>query len=995
MRASLTSFFTRLLPILLVCVGRASGAVCPILESGQILKIVLSSDRAACFVVNVAVGEATEIAVTQPVDLAIRLRSGAASILADGFEFGTETATVEVAGRYSIEVSPVSDARMSPVTVVMSRKALPLQQAKILREAEDWAAASKRSGKAGDIVESLRRWEAVGDTSAVARTWLKQGDAVLGNGELAGAREAYENALELCHSVSDIRCAAEAENNSGFISQQLGEFETSLARLTAAAQDWRRVGDRISEGRTLSNLGLLFRQTSDYQKAISLYEQAENILGAGDALANARVLNNLGLCYQYLAEYGKARNYFERALAIETSRPSGAKDALAARLNLGRNSLLDGKPANAKRLLDPALLDAAARKDRSAMATALNNLGQVLLAIHLPAEARTKLAQALDLHQAMGDKRLAASDLHFLGVAAAADGRIESARDLFAQAIRIRREALLRDAAADSLFSLADLERSAGDPGAARDYAEQALALLESVRRQVPGAALRASFYSQKRRFFDLLLETVVVPENPHAAEDGLLVTERGRGRALLDLLAEGSIPDLLPKDLLLRRVDVQRRIDLVSDRITVATGERERALRDQAETLVAEDEEIEAEFRQTIAAQPLGQPLMSVEKLQREYLPHDCALLEFHLGQRESYLWLVKPNSVQMFPLPPRSVVEAQAGRAVELFRAILDRRRSPAKQAEFERAIRTLSGTLLGQLNEAELPNRLIVVPDGALYRLPFAALRLPSTRRSLGLARDLIQIPAAAYLGAGRKPRKVSAFPEALLAVADPVFSTGDPRVVYSPSGKQIQGSNLRTADANLARLPFSAELDAAALLIPTSRRKILRGFDAAPLKLRQLRLQDFAVLHFSTHALIDDQIPELSRIALSMVDRSGAPVDGFLRPYQFSEFHLDGSTVVLSACDTALGKAVLGEGLTGFTASLLHAGAAQILLTLADVDAEGSSEFLKETYQILFSPGDTSMEHALTLARRNLSQSARWSDPYYWASLVLYGRPADSP
>jgi CHAT domain-containing protein len=213
-----------------------------------------------------------------------------------------------------------------------------------------------------------------------------------------------------------------------------------------------------------------------------------------------------------------------------------------------------------------------------------------------------------------------------------------------------------------------------------------------------------------------------------------------------------------------------------------------------------------------------------------------------------------------------------------------------------------------------------------------------------------------------------------------------------VVSRQSGKAAESRSQVPAGANLSRLPFSAELDEAALLISPSKRRILRGFNATPARLRQSRLEDFAVLHFSTHALIDDRVPELSRIALSMVDSSGRTADGFLRPYQLSAFHLDGSTVVLSACDTALGKEVSGEGLAGFTASLTHAGAAQIVMTLADVDAEGSSEFLKETYSHYFSPGDIPMEHAMTLSRRSLVRSARWSDPYYWASMVLYGRPA---
>jgi CHAT domain-containing protein len=140
------------------------------------------------------------------------------------------------------------------------------------------------------------------------------------------------------------------------------------------------------------------------------------------------------------------------------------------------------------------------------------------------------------------------------------------------------------------------------------------------------------------------------------------------------------------------------------------------------------------------------------------------------------------------------------------------------------------------------------------------------------------------------------------------------------------------------------------------------------------------------------LIDDEIPELSRIALSMVDRSGKPVDGFLRPAELAELNLNGSTVVLSACDTALGKEVLGEGLEGFSASLFHAGAAQLLLTLSEVDAEGSSAFLSQTYRNLFGRGGLSMERSLMLARRGLARSPRWADPYYWASFALYGSPS---
>ena len=122
----------------------------------------------------------------------------------------------------------------------------------------------------------------------------------------------------------------------------------------------------------------------------------------------------------------------------------------------------------------------------------------------------------------------------------------------------------------------------------------------------------------------------------------------------------------------------------------------------------------------------------------------------------------------------------------------------------------------------------------------------------------------------------------------------------------------------------------------------------------------------------------------------MDPSGRRVDGYLRPYQLAGLHLPGSIVVLSACDTALGKQVPGEGMAGLANSLFYAGAAQLVLTLTQVDADGSSHLLAETYRDPFGPNHLGIETALTLARRKLEASARWHDPYYWASFVIIGR-----
>jgi CHAT domain-containing protein len=220
---------------------------------------------------------------------------------------------------------------------------------------------------------------------------------------------------------------------------------------------------------------------------------------------------------------------------------------------------------------------------------------------------------------------------------------------------------------------------------------------------------------------------------------------------------------------------------------------------------------------------------------------------------------------------------------------------------------------------------------------------------------------------------------------LALYDPIFAADDPR---APTQLRKRKD---LVDEHFARLPFNDELKTIARFVPRSRYDFMGGADANTEALRGLSLEQYAILHFSTHAVIDDDIPELSRIALSVVDRQGRRVSGFLYPYQLADLRMNDTVVVLSACDTALGKKVLGEGLMGFATSLFSAGASQLVLTIAEVDAEASSFFLSDVYSHFLSRNGTSMEHALTLARQSVLRSDRWSDPYYWSSYVVVGMP----
>jgi CHAT domain-containing protein/Tfp pilus assembly protein PilF len=968
--------------------ARPPTASCPELVVGKSISVANSPARPACVMVSVAQGQALQVIADYPEDVALHVNREGPEFLVDGFEFGRETVTLSAVGQYRIEIRPSGETpKNARLKVLMSLNPLPLQAAAAWQEAESAATQSKRSKTVEDYTASLKLWEAMGESAAVARTWLMLGDLSENLSDFKRAREKYERALEICHANADLRCAAEGANNSGNDARELGQFSESFLRLQEAAKDWQELSLSEEAGQTFSNIGIWFLRGADFKQAISALDRARTLLKNRDPLAYARVLSNLGRCYEEVGEQDKAQIYFRQAINTETRIKGAENDLIRSRMNFGRSLMLEGRLHEALPILEMTVAGAASRPNRETRAYTLNNLGQLLWRLHHIDAAESRMKSALELHRGLGDKRGEAIALHYLGLIARERGDSNEARLLLEQALQIRRDYGMRDDAADSLYELAKLELAAGNPTRAKSLVGDAIPLLETVRTHVPGATLRASFYARRRNLLELLVTIAMRPGNQDATVDGFIAAELGRGRALLDLLAERRLSAPEPVELAERQARIRRDIKLLSQRKATGPNEEE-TLKQQIKGLIAEDLEVGARIEASMDShEPGARPLTSLRDLQREALTPRRAILEYQLGERVSYVWLVRDQPIKVFELPPRAVIERQVEAATNLFGKILDRRRDPATQAVFEKAMLRLSATLLGPFKAADLPQSLILVLDGDLNRVPFAALRF-SDREYVGLHHDLVRAPSAAFLLQGKEPKPAAEFPKSVLALYDPIFAADDPR---APSELRKRKD---LADEHFARLPFNDELKAIARFVPRSRYDFMGGADANTKTLQGLQLERYGVLHFSTHAIIDDDIPELSRIALSVVDRQGQPISGFLFPYQLADLHMTGAVVVLSACDTALGKKILGEGMMGFASSLFSAGASQLVLTIAEVDAQASSFFLSDVYSHFLSRNGTSMEHALTFARQSFLRSDRWSDPYYWASYVVVGMPTPS-
>jgi CHAT domain-containing protein len=328
--------------------------------------------------------------------------------------------------------------------------------------------------------------------------------------------------------------------------------------------------------------------------------------------------------------------------------------------------------------------------------------------------------------------------------------------------------------------------------------------------------------------------------------------------------------------------------------------------------------------------------------------------------------------------------------------------------------KAAEALSRALLAPAKGALPARRIVLVPDGAVRYVPFAALPAPVTdgRPGARLIDDLeiVTLPSAATLVALRRSREAAPAPgRRLLVLADPVFAADDSRVrarARVPAADARAGAATLTAsqqpetaaliraaaDAGLARferLHFSRiEAGAIAALAPADQNLIALDFKASRPWLLANDLSPYRVVHFATHGLLDSRRPGLSGLVLSLVDEQGHPQDGFLRLNDIFGLRLNAELVVMSACQTALGKDIRGEGIIGLSRGFLHAGAPRVMASFWSVEDRATAELMKRFYGGYLRDRATPAA-ALRAAQASMARDSRWRAPYYWAAFTLEG------
>jgi CHAT domain-containing protein len=865
------------------------------------------------------------------------------------------------------------------------------------------------------------------DLSGQIVTLNDMGEIYYSIGDYQKAADLFNQSLPLAKALGDRKNEGEILNNICVIQDILGEHRKSIDTCKQSLAIRREMNDRLGEATTLNNLGGSYSHIGEYQQTLDAYLQSRAIhKERGDRRGEAIAISNIGWLYDTLGEYEKAADYYN--LCIDIFRKNGDQYRYANALNNLAVTYMNRK--DFRTALDLALQALALRgDDRSGRAISLNNIAGAYFYLGDKQKALDYYNQSLAIHRTVNETLHFAITLTHLGDLHRELGNFDKAIGYLDESLQLARTTGNRNVEATTLYDRARLECDRGNLAEAKRRIDEALADVEYLRLTVKNYQQRATLLAFFRKYHEFNVDLLMRLHRERPSEGfevaAFQASETGRARSLLDMLAEaraeirqGVDPALLERERRLREAisdGADRQTRLIAgkrgqDQIATATKE--------LEALTTEYDQVEAQIREASPRYAaLTQPApLSLTEIQTRLLDNETVLLEYALGDEKSYLWAVTPASIRSFELPKRSVVESAAREAYELLTArnrmvsaeTLEQRRKRIEQADAEylKQAAALSRMLLGPVAAELKGKRLVIVGEGLLHYTPFAALPAPDAPEGVAPApliadHEIITLPSASVLGVLRRESGRRQTIDKMVAVfADPVFTPGDPRVggtaknqgpssSTDTSASEVNRSASESGLRDFARLRFSRqEADEVRRLTANGKQFEALDFAANRATATRAEMEKFAIIHFATHGLINNQHPELSGVVLSLVDEQGRAQNGFLRLYDIYNLKLNADLVVLSACQTALGKEVRGEGIIGLTRGFMYAGARRVVASLWQVDDRATAELMKRFYQAMLG-GGMKPAAALRSAQTEMWRDKRWQAPYYWGAFTLQG------
>lgn len=922
------------------------------------------------------------------------------------------------AGSYQIRIKALRDGTPVDKQHVAAQRAF--EEAQRLRTQPN--ATEKRTAIA-KYKEAVPVFKAVGDSYRQAVSLHMIGLMHLQLNEFRSALAYLDEAVSLAKTLQDERLEASIETVIGGAHDALGNIGQSRQHYERAITLARTYKNTSTEASALNNIGKLYNDAGDFQRALDYYLQSLPLFDRPNP--RAITLNNIGVSYCGLGEFEKGIDYLLQAVAI--LRPGNDRNAESYTLsNIGYAYKGLENYQEALKYFEQARAMQQKTANRAQEAETLDLTGAVYSEMGQPEKALVLHQQALDIQRATKNIRREAISLRNLGHVYNLLGQSQKALEQLDQALSILRSIGDLNSAALTLEERARAEQRLGDLAASRKSIEESLSLIETVRSHSGSQQLRASYLASREKayefYVDLLMQMDAKDAGKGYAAEALKASERGRARSLVELLNEAhvDIRQGVNADLIKRERELSQLLNAKAQReiqLTARKGNQQDidTLRKEISALEDEYQQVQAAIRRAspaYAALTQPQPL-ELREIQQQLDPNTL-LLEYSLGDERSYLWVVSKESLESYQLPKRAEIQSIAKQVYDSLtaRSVSKSFEAPAQRElriaradeQFQLSAMQLSNMILGPAVTMLGKRRLVIVADGVLQYIPFAALRNPksSVAEPLVVQHELVTLPSASSLAiqrrnlSGRRPA-----PQMLAVLADPVFTTDDPRLAktVSPDQKNVAAATVDTRriehstdpwdQLRIRRLPFTRqEADQILAVAPSATNLKAIDFRANRTLAISDELSKFRYVHFATHGYLDSARPDLSAIVLSLVDQEGHPQDGFLRSHDVFNLKLPAELIILSACETGLGKDVRGEGLVGLTRGFMYAGARRVIVSLWNVNDKATASLMQRVYAGILKTKQTPAA-SLRAAQIEMWRQKQWQSPYYWAGFVMQG------
>lgn len=830
----------------------------------------------------------------------------------------------------------------------------------------------------------LRSAEQEGDREregiALGRLGLTEADI----GNYYAALPALRRSIDLVHDLGDYNNEQIFRANLGLVYLYLGKYGDALDQCREALRIARELSLPRSAGRNLGLIAGIHAEMADYQQAIEAYtgsiESARKVM---DRPSEADQLASLSLVHGALGDHERGLKLVKEALAIAADLKN---PWLEGRFQEILGTMLAGLDRR-KEAIDAynrGFRIASKIGDRLGAATRLAYASELEAATGRSLDAQQGLERALKEAQAIGARIIEGRIWNDLGLVRFNSGNSQGAREAYQHGLALGRETNMPEVVWRANAGLSRVSRTQGRFTQAAAQNRAAIDAIERIRGRLGTEEDKAGFLEDKIEVYRRQIALLVSlgrgsPSNPYSSE-AFQYAERARARAFLDSIAEPHLalqPAAEPA-LASRQREIEARLSqlqarrIAEDSKGAGDPTRKRQLSSALSDAESEYVALRREIRSSnpsYAAIRYPEPihLSTAQQLAGD----ESVILAYSLGASSSYLFAVSQQGWRVVKLPSAAILSK---RVEELLQAVAA---GPARlsftnyivqaTALYRDLIEPVQPLLSGKRN-------LIIVPDGALHYLPFAALLEPEAVTVLGGVSRLPYLirryalsysPSVSVLKALRERRA----PEpdtrkALLAVAEPVYASSLP----------------------LANLPFSGkEVDSISRTYTDSEATVLKGAAATERNVKRL-LSDYRVIHFAVHGIVDRQRPYVSGLALTP-ESSEQGYNGLLQVYEIMGLPIRADLVVLSACETAIGKRMDGEGLLGLTRAFLYAGSASVVASLWNVNDQSSAGLMTRFYEALRS---TRMGVSEALRQAQLDTiNSEFAHPYYWAPFSLVG------